>query len=295
MQHSYPSPTVDGQDNSYYGVQREQEMQNIPDGLPSAQEHQQLHGQLSGHADMHSEDENHDLQALQELREDSVPHGNPRHASVSAEELQLAAQLTQDLAPMMAAHNQAHNHELQDPQLQQSELHDPQLQDSQHQHGGTGLQGQDPNLQEHIQAQLQSHEQQLHAGIAQDGQPHGHSAYHQDGPPPPPPLPHSLPHHLPLDQLGQVAQYGISDNIPPRKRSKVSRACDECRRKKIKCDAASDQVGEEPCSNCRRSHAQCLFSRVPQKRGPSKGQVESFHASQADISTDLFVTDISKS
>jgi hypothetical protein len=58
--------------------------------------------------------------------------------------------------------------------------------------------------------------------------------------------------------------------LPPRKRSKVSRACDECRRKKIKCDAVSES-GETPCSNCTRSNARCLFSRVPQKRGPSKG------------------------
>lgn len=55
-----------------------------------------------------------------------------------------------------------------------------------------------------------------------------------------------------------------------RKRSKVSRACDECRRKKVKCDAQSEQG---PCSNCRRSNMECQFSRVPQKRGPSKGYV----------------------
>lgn len=65
-------------------------------------------------------------------------------------------------------------------------------------------------------------------------------------------------------------QYTLSDGIPPRKRSKVSRACDECRRKKIKCDAQSD-TGETPCSSCARSSIRCLFSRVPQKRGPSKG------------------------
>lgn len=71
-----------------------------------------------------------------------------------------------------------------------------------------------------------------------------------------------------LDQV----QYGVGE-IPPRKRSKVSRACDECRRKKVKCDAASE-TGEEACSNCRRSNVRCLFSRVPQKRGPSKGYIK---------------------
>lgn len=72
--------------------------------------------------------------------------------------------------------------------------------------------------------------------------------------------------------VGQAlpAHYSLGDGIPPRKRSKVSRACDECRRKKIKCDAQSD-TGEAPCSSCARSSTRCLFSRVPQKRGPSKG------------------------
>ncbi|KAL7898020.1 hypothetical protein HDV63DRAFT_37851 [Trichoderma sp. SZMC 28014] len=68
-------------------------------------------------------------------------------------------------------------------------------------------------------------------------------------------------------------QYSMGDGIPPRKRSKVSRACDECRRKKIKCDAQSD-TGESPCSSCARSSMRCLFSRVPQKRGPSKGYIK---------------------
>ncbi|KAI1741590.1 hypothetical protein F4680DRAFT_69762 [Xylaria scruposa] len=83
--------------------------------------------------------------------------------------------------------------------------------------------------------------------------------------------------HGGLDQLAQQyashAHHSAQDNIPPRKRSKVSRACDECRRKKVKCDAASE-TGEEPCSNCRRSSIRCLFSRIPQKRGPSKGYIK---------------------
>ncbi|KPM42876.1 hypothetical protein AK830_g3686 [Neonectria ditissima] len=68
-------------------------------------------------------------------------------------------------------------------------------------------------------------------------------------------------------------QYTMDNSIPPRKRSKVSRACDECRRKKIKCDAQSD-TGDSPCSSCARSSIRCLFSRVPQKRGPSKGYIK---------------------
>lgn len=86
---------------------------------------------------------------------------------------------------------------------------------------------------------------------------------------------------------GPVEAYDASEHgpfpaddgsTPARKRSKVSRACDECRRKKIRCDATSES-GDEQCSNCKRVGTTCQFSRVPMKRGPSKGQVvEPFRA-----------------
>lgn len=78
-----------------------------------------------------------------------------------------------------------------------------------------------------------------------------------------------LPPHLQMPFAGM--QY--EDGIPPRKRSKVSRACDECRRKKVKCDAFFDP-GEVACTNCRRAQSACEFSRIPQKRGPSKGYIK---------------------
>lgn len=82
-----------------------------------------------------------------------------------------------------------------------------------------------------------------------------------------------MTHGLPASIAAQLPpHYALADTVPPRKRSKVSRACDECRRKKIKCDAQSDN-GDPPCSSCSRSNIKCLFSRVPQKRGPSKGYV----------------------
>lgn len=64
--------------------------------------------------------------------------------------------------------------------------------------------------------------------------------------------------------------YQMGDGTTPRKRSKVSRACDECRRKKIRCDATTES-GEEQCTSCKRVGTHCQFSRVPMKRGPSKG------------------------
>ncbi|KAH7157685.1 hypothetical protein B0J13DRAFT_176629 [Dactylonectria estremocensis] len=94
--------------------------------------------------------------------------------------------------------------------------------------------------------------------------------YVQEAPPSDPMVPHSM--SVPVGPP-MPPQYSIDNSIPPRKRSKVSRACDECRRKKIKCDAQSD-TGDNPCSSCARSSIRCLFSRVPQKRGPSKGYIK---------------------
>ena len=82
---------------------------------------------------------------------------------------------------------------------------------------------------------------------------------------------HDTPVPGSMDQMG--GHYGtIDDSTAPRKRSKVSRACDECRRKKIKCDATGEP-GDEQCSSCKRTGGgvRCQFSRVPMKRGPSKG------------------------
>ncbi|KAI1004766.1 hypothetical protein K3495_g3451 [Podosphaera aphanis] len=83
---------------------------------------------------------------------------------------------------------------------------------------------------------------------------------------------HLQPSPSPLDQMSR--HYSTQDGSSiPRKRSKVSRACDQCRRKKIRCDATNDQH-EEHCSNCKRVGTRCQFSRVPMKRGPSKGYIK---------------------
>lgn len=76
-----------------------------------------------------------------------------------------------------------------------------------------------------------------------------------------------MSHAASMDHSGQ---YQMGDGTTPRKRSKVSRACDECRRKKIRCDATTES-GEEQCTSCKRVGTHCQFSRVPMKRGPSKG------------------------
>ena len=88
---------------------------------------------------------------------------------------------------------------------------------------------------------------------------------------------------------------------PQRKRLRISRACDECRRRKTRCDIVGAFPGEpghpltisgavpplepnmepkgemlilQPCMNCRRSEVTCSYSKRPLKRGPSKGYIK---------------------
>ncbi|CZR51973.1 related to RGT1 Regulator of glucose-induced genes [Phialocephala subalpina] len=86
------------------------------------------------------------------------------------------------------------------------------------------------------------------------------------------PSPQIQQSHGPMDPMG--SQYGTPDgSMAPRKRSKVSRACDECRRKKVRCDATGESENEQ-CANCKRVGANCQFTRLPMKRGPSKGYIK---------------------
>lgn len=73
------------------------------------------------------------------------------------------------------------------------------------------------------------------------------------------------------EQQQQMYAQNVQDSAQ-RKRTKVSRACDECRRKKIRCDVTD--IDGVPCSSCKRSGMMCAFSRQPMKRGPSKGYIK---------------------
>ncbi|KAJ1814604.1 hypothetical protein LPJ56_004805, partial [Coemansia sp. RSA 2599] len=53
------------------------------------------------------------------------------------------------------------------------------------------------------------------------------------------------------------------------KRQRVSRACDRCRRKKVKCD------GKQPvCTHCSAIGVKCTYLDATKKRGPPKGYIE---------------------
>ncbi|KAJ1887063.1 hypothetical protein LPJ66_009313, partial [Kickxella alabastrina] len=53
------------------------------------------------------------------------------------------------------------------------------------------------------------------------------------------------------------------------KRQRVSRACDRCRRKKVKCD------GKRPiCTHCEAINGSCTYLDATKKRGPPKGYID---------------------
>nr|CDI55139.1 c6 finger domain [Melanopsichium pennsylvanicum 4] len=111
---------------------------------------------------------------------------------------------------------------------------------------------------------------------------------------------HSVPADVKAQNLGTcaVTQHSLQ---PHRKRLRISRACDECRRRKTRCDIVGAFPGEsghpltisgavpplqpnqepkghmfilQPCMNCRRSQVTCSYSKRPLKRGPSKGYIK---------------------
>ncbi|EJD49559.1 hypothetical protein AURDEDRAFT_161117 [Auricularia subglabra TFB-10046 SS5] len=57
------------------------------------------------------------------------------------------------------------------------------------------------------------------------------------------------------------------------KKRRVQRACDICRRKKIRCDGG--QMPNNRCSNCIAYNYDCTYIEAAKKRGPPKGYVES--------------------
>ncbi|ORY82329.1 fungal-specific transcription factor domain-domain-containing protein [Leucosporidium creatinivorum] len=57
------------------------------------------------------------------------------------------------------------------------------------------------------------------------------------------------------------------------KAPRVSRACDACRKRKVRCDGAG--MNGERCALCETSNVPCTFVQTATRRGPPKGYVES--------------------
>ncbi|KAK2767420.1 hypothetical protein FQN54_003576 [Arachnomyces sp. PD_36] len=83
-------------------------------------------------------------------------------------------------------------------------------------------------------------------------------AYNPDGSPIPPSLPGPI--------FSDDNAAGNAEENNDVKRRRIARACDMCRKKKIKCD------GKMPkCSHCLNYKTECIFTQVEKKRNPPKG------------------------
>ncbi|KAI4101165.1 MAG: hypothetical protein L6R37_005087 [Teloschistes peruensis] len=71
--------------------------------------------------------------------------------------------------------------------------------------------------------------------------------------------------NFPFDHFGDDINEGPDDRDDA-KRRRIAKACDMCRKKKIKCD------GKMPaCSHCLNYKTECIFTHVEKKRAPPKG------------------------
>ncbi|KAK4225515.1 putative transcriptional regulatory protein [Podospora fimiseda] len=66
---------------------------------------------------------------------------------------------------------------------------------------------------------------------------------------------------------------GKNPTMPMQKRRRVTRACDECRRKKIKCD------GKQPCTHCSVYSYECTYDKPSnRRRNPAPQYIEALEA-----------------
>ncbi|KAI8098464.1 fungal-specific transcription factor domain-containing protein, partial [Halteromyces radiatus] len=79
---------------------------------------------------------------------------------------------------------------------------------------------------------------------------------------------------LPSTQLYPSPETSVIPPAHPSKRTRISRACDTCRKKKIKCDVDNCH----PCTTCKQYDWECTFNDTARKRGPPKGYIESLEA-----------------
>ncbi|KAF2403551.1 hypothetical protein EJ06DRAFT_282690 [Trichodelitschia bisporula] len=77
-----------------------------------------------------------------------------------------------------------------------------------------------------------------------------------------------LPQMPPGMYTEDISGFGLDDasEHAEAKRRRIARACDMCRKKKIKCD------GKMPaCTHCQNYKTECIFTQVEKKRNPPKG------------------------
>ncbi|CAD6951674.1 unnamed protein product [Tilletia laevis] len=73
---------------------------------------------------------------------------------------------------------------------------------------------------------------------------------------------------------------GDGDADDPNKRRRVARACDSCRKKKVRCDGI-DPPHREACTNCSTYGHECKFLNAAKRRAPPRSYVDALEARMA--------------
>ncbi|KAJ6131549.1 transcriptional regulator family: Fungal Specific TF [Penicillium sp. IBT 18751x] len=104
--------------------------------------------------------------------------------------------------------------------------------------------GDDDGMGFDMKSMMMNQQPQLYSNYSQDGQMAGMSG----------------------GSMYDDSAFGVGDETNDAKRRRIARACDMCRKKKIKCD------GKMPkCSHCINYKTDCVFTQVEKKRNPPKG------------------------
>ncbi|KAK7935441.1 Activator of stress protein 1 [Apiospora marii] len=93
----------------------------------------------------------------------------------------------------------------------------------------------------------------------------------------------------PSQQKGKAVDNGENPTAPLQKRRRVTRACDECRRKKIKCD------GKQPCTHCQVYSYECTYDKPSnRRRNPAPQYIEALESKlqRAEMLLRKFMPDV---
>ncbi|KAJ7623210.1 fungal-specific transcription factor domain-containing protein [Roridomyces roridus] len=78
-----------------------------------------------------------------------------------------------------------------------------------------------------------------------------------------------------LDELAAARANDHDSSAPSNsKKRRLQRACDHCRKKKVRCDGATMPQNTLKCSNCVAYNLDCSYVEAAKKRGPPKAYIE---------------------
>ncbi|KAH8112249.1 fungal-specific transcription factor domain-containing protein [Phellopilus nigrolimitatus] len=88
-------------------------------------------------------------------------------------------------------------------------------------------------------------------------------------------IPSNLPQHNASTSYSAMSMTGESRKDDKQVRRRSSKACDQCRKSKCKCERTADG---EPCKSCVMLGTPCTFLGPSRKRGPPKGYIDAIES-----------------